>query len=192
MEGLLSIDAHGDASKYSDVFLEVTRRLEVAGIDYAFAGTLALDMYVRPRFTDEIEVFCRTVDLGQAERLVASISKGEHATKICIRLGANSRPGHLHALANSRQLALFGTLARFASPLSLAWNLLESTAPYADHDVSQLLIQKVVGADELKRLLDLHSSAQATERLAEIINRLDRERSTYNDSVKARLARRRL
>ncbi len=190
MEDLLSTNLHGQPSNYGAVFREVTQRLETASIEYCLVGTLALGMYVRPRFTDKIEVLCDTDGFARAKELLAALDGADHADEVSIRLTVASPQGGVHALANCQQLALFGTLGKFASPLSLAWMFLESVEPYADHDVAQLLIDGPVTANDIEQLLERHLATEARNRLAAIHSDIDKGRysRTYSDSVKARLS----
>lgn len=192
MEHLLSTNIHGLPTDFGAAFQETIQRLEAAEAGYCLVGTLALGMYVRPRFTDEIEVLSKAEDFGRAKELLAAPGGADHAKEVSIRMTAASRPEALHALANCRQLTLFGMLGRFASPLSLAWMLLEGSEPYADHDVAQLLMGEVVTTGEIEQLLERHFATEARNRLAAIRSDIDEGRysRTYSDSVKARLARR--
>lgn len=192
MEDLLSTNVHGLPTNFGAAFQEVIQRLEAAGVRYCLVGTLALGMYVRPRFTDEIEVLGDPDGFARTKEFLSALSGVGHADKVSIRLTAASRPEALHALANCRRLTLFGMLSRYASPLSLAWMLLEGREPYSDHDIAQLLMGELVTVDEIEQLLDRHLATEARNRLTAIRSAIGEGRysRTYNDSVKARLARR--
>lgn len=191
MEILLATHVDGRPTNYVETFRGVTRILEADGLQYCFCGTLARNMYLRPRFTDEIEVLSITEEVENIKALLASEDLAGKPGSVRLQLNSSPNPRHLYMLANYRQLTLFGVSARFVCPLALAWDYLESNTPYAESDVGELLLHGHVLASDIQPLLEQHHSSQALEKLAQVCDDVSKGRysGTYSDSVRARLHR---
>lgn len=205
MEDLLSIGMDGQATNFELTFQRGIQALNESGCPYVLVGTVALDTYVRPRFTDEIDFLCHTDD--QLQIAVAMVSSGFIPSQSCrgnpafitedakvhVNLfGTNSRASLQHAVANPACQQIFDVTARIASPLSLLWIFLESDEIRDKSDAIALIESGLVSPDEIRSLLGLNGSSAALATFDRHYTdiALGKYSGSYNDSVKARILRR--
>lgn len=204
MEDLLAIGMDGEATNFDRLFRRAIEVLDSAGYSYAVAGALAHDLYVRPRFTDQINVLCQNEEHAQiVSALVASgftvtrtalgiaTLKTDDAKGYVVLTGGNSNVMR-YALAHATQRQVFSVAARVVSPQALLWLFLESDKMQHHADAIALIESGLVAPEEIHDLLACEGAGGALARLDLLQADIQRARyaRSYSDSVKARLSRR--
>lgn len=195
MENLLATDARsGKPTNFGAVFKSTAQLLRDRQIPYVFIGTLALNTFIRPRFTDEMEIVCDCVAIEQlADEL--RLNTEQQAGMVEIRLFSPSSLAMAHALHTKTPEVRFDTPAYFSSALSLCWIFLESDALQSTVNAAELLVAGAVNSTELRTLLGQRGSKQALSRLENVEADIQQGRYSgpdgegYCASVQARLQR---
>lgn len=204
MENLLSIGIDGHATNYGSTFQRCIQVLEESGCSYVLVGAIALDTYVNPRFTDEIDVLCHVDEWLQIETALTSSGflhnqscRGNSTFitddgKVRLSLCGNNSRACLHAVANPVCQQIFDVTARIASPLSLLWIFLESNELRRKSDALTLIESGLVSPDEIRLLLDQNGASTARVAFEQFYADIQSGKfaSTYSDSVKARIVHR--
>lgn len=193
MEDLLATDFRtGKPTNFGTIFKAATQFLHHSQVPHVFVGTLALNTYVRPRYTQEIQIICDHSAISQLDselnRMAEQIGFGGS-----IKVEAPTNPAMANALASTRRAELFDTLAHVPTALALCWLLLETDDLSSQVDAGSLLAAGVLASDALQTLLEHHSSDAALIRFGEAKCNVAQGRysGTYGDSVRASLQRRR-
>lgn len=203
MEDLLAIGMDGEATNFDKLFRRAIGVLDSAGYSYALAGALALDLYVPPRFTDQINILCQHDEHAQitsaltASGLVITQSAPSIATlkaadaKGHIILSGSDSSAMRYVLMHASQRQVFSVAARVVSPQALLWLFLESDEIQHHADAIALIESGLVSPDEIQGLLTREGAGEALAKYmglwADI--RDGRYAHTYSDSVKARILR---
>lgn len=195
MENLLATDLRsGEPSNYGAVFKSTAQLLRDRQIPFVFIGTLALDTFVRPRFTDEMEIVCDCNEIEQlADELRLKVE--QQAGLVEIKLCKPSSPSLAHALHTKASASCLDTPAYFPTAPSLCWIFLERDDFQSTTDAGTLLAAGVVNRTELATLLEQHGSKQALSRLETVEAAILQgqyqglQGEGYSDSVRARLQR---
>lgn len=192
MEDLLATDFRtGKPTSFGTIFKAATQLLHHRQVPHVFVGTLALNTYVRPRYTQEIQIICDHSAIGQLDselnRMAEQVRFGGS-----IKVEIPTNPAMAHALASTRPAVLFDTTAPVPTALALCWLFLETDDLSSQADAGSLLAAGVLASDELQPLLEHHASHAALIRFGEAKRNVEQGRysGTYSDSVRARLQRR--
>lgn len=138
MEDLLSWDIRtGEPTGMNAALAETIKVLNMLRVRYVLIGTLALNMYVRPRFTSEISILCSANDLAEirASLSLNGYGNGRAAIDVKAAISQAQRFALLHSMAS----AIFATGVLVASPLALLWLYLEGDGLQDDVDAAMLL-----------------------------------------------------
>lgn len=191
MEDLLAITfPTGKPTNFSQAFNAVTQFLHDSQVPHVLIGTLALNTYISPRYTQEIQLICEHSAVDQVDRELKQIAK-QAGFSGCIKAEAPTHPAMTHALELTRPVELFGTMVHVPTALALCWLFLEIDDLRSQVDAGTLLAAGVLASDELQSLLERHARDSALIRFGETKRNIEQGRysSTYSDSVRARLQR---
>lgn len=193
MEDLVAIDPRtGKPTNFGPAFKAIAQFLHDREIPHVFAGTLALNACIRPRYTEEFQIICDYSAIGQ---LGSELNRIAEQAGFCGCITAENpiNPAMTNALASRRQAVLFDTPASLPSALSLCWLFLETNDSRSHVDAGSLLAAGVVASDELQFLLEQHARDAAITRFEAAKRDIEQGRysGSYSDSVRARLERRR-
>ncbi|MDD4911065.1 MAG: hypothetical protein PHP57_02110 [Sideroxydans sp.] len=203
MEDLLAIGMDGEATNFDKLFRLAIGVLDSAGYSYALAGTLALDLYVRPRFTDQINILCQPDQHAQIVSALTASGLAITQTALSIAtLKADDAKGYVvlngrdssatrYALMHATQRQVFSVAARVVSPLALLWLFLECDEMQHHADAIALIESGLVSPDEIHDLLTSEGASAALTMLEQLQADIQQARYTrsYSDSVKARIQR---
>lgn len=203
MENLLASGMDGEATNFDKQFRLAIGVLDSAGYSYALAGALALDLYVRPRFTDQIHILCQHDEQAQIESaLTTSGFTITQSAQNITTLNADDAKGHVvlngrdssatrYALMQATQRQVFSVTARVVSPQALLWLFLESNEMQHRADAIALIESGQVSPDEIHDLLSREGGSAALTMLEQLQADIQQARHTrsYSDSVKARIQR---
>lgn len=193
MEDLVAIDPRtGKPTNFGPAFKAIAQFLHNREIPHVFAGTLALNACIRPRYTEEFQIICDYSALGQLGSELNRIAE-QAGFCGCITAENPTHPAMTHALASRRQAVLFDTPANLPTALALCWLFLETNDLSSQVDAGALLAAGTVVSDELQSLLEQHASDAAISRFEAAKRDIEQGRYSggYSDSVRARLERRR-
>jgi hypothetical protein len=165
--------------------------LNAAKLEYCLGGALALNIYIRPRFTSEILVICSADVMEECTVLLMRASVLKSDMTVTLRFNSGDCWSNRYALDNRITRSVFDTTAQFASPTALLWLFLESEDFQDEVDAGQLLHAGLIENDQIERLLELHQAKRAAERLVRVRKAIAAGgfTKTYNESMKARLER---
>lgn len=191
MEDLVRIDPRsGKPTNFGAAFREICDFLGNMEIPHIFVGTLALNIYIRPRYTEEIQVICEYSAIGQLGNELSRLAE-QAGFGGSIRAEAPANPAMANALASTRPVELFDTTFHVPTALALCWLFLESDDLYSLVDAGSLLAAEALDGDLLQPLLEHYASHATLIRFGEAKRNVEQGRysGTYNDSVRARLLR---
>ncbi|BBE49662.1 hypothetical protein OYT1_ch0086 [Ferriphaselus amnicola] len=205
MEDLLAIGMDGEETNFDKLFRRAIGVLDSARYSYVLAGALALDLYVPPRFTDQIHILCQHNEhapiasalaasgfaITQSAPSIATLKAAD--AKGYIVLNGSDSSAMRYALMHATQRQVFSVTARVVSPQALLWLFLESDEIQHHADAIALIESGLVSPEEIQDLLTREGAGAA---LAKYMNlwadiRDGRYARTYSDSVKARVLRNR-
>jgi hypothetical protein len=191
MENLLATAIDGRPTNYRETFRGLVSVLDTAKLEYCLGGVLALNMYMRPRFTDEILVICSFGVAEECDVLLKQQSVLKPDMRVKLRSNSVDCWANRYALDNKTTKSVFDTTAQFASPIAILCTLLESEDLQDEVDAGQLLHAELIENDQIDRLLKQHQAKHAAERLVRVRASITAGgfSGTYNESVKARLQR---
>lgn len=193
-EDLLATDLRtGGSTYFGAAFKGAVQLLRERAIPHVFVGSLALNNYINPRFTEDIQVVCdhpATDQLADELRLVAEQTEFSGSFKVW----TPAHPARAYALASKVPISLFGITAEFPSALALCWLFLESGITQGEVDAGSLLAGGMVRSDELQLLLAQYGSSAALTIFEKIKRYIEQGRytNTYSDFMRARMQRLRL
>lgn len=193
----------GEATNFDKLFRRAIGVLDSTGCSYALAGALALDLYVRPRFTDQIHILCPhdqhaqitatltaagfaiTQSAPSLATLKAADAKGQ------VVLSGSDSSATRYALMQATQRQVFLVAAMVVSPQALLWLFLENDEMQHHADAIALIESGLVSPDEIHDLLTREGANAALEMLEQLQTDIQQARHTrsYSDSVKARMLR---
>jgi len=192
MEDLLATDFRtGKPTNFGTVFKVAAQFLHDNQVPHVFVGTLALNTYIRPRYTQEIQIICDHLAIGQVDSELNRIAE-QAGFGGSIKVEAPTNPAMTHALASTTPVGLFDTTAHVPTALALCWFFLETDDLSSQVDAGSLLAAGMLASYELQSLLERHASNPALIRFGEAKRNVEQGRysGTYSDSVRARLQRR--
>lgn len=192
MENLLATDSlSGRPTNFDVAFGCAFQFLQDRQIPHVFLGTLALNTFIRPRFTDEIQMVC---EHGTMARLAEEMDRiaVQSAFVGNFRLSSTESDAATFALASRTKKTLFGAPADLPSALALCWTFLENDDLRSQFDAGSLRAAGIVSENDLQSLLQRHACDAALRRLSDLRRDIQKGRysGTYDDSVRARLLRR--
>lgn len=151
-------------------------------MDYVITGRLALCVYVKPCFTDRIDVLCR-------EGTAAEVAALMPAARIAINIRqVESRPDQ-QALDMPLTVDVFGMAARFICPEYLLWQCLSNDDAQSSADAIALIQSGVFNVSSFCDMLAHHDAWLALDRFQQMWMRAKMQQS-YSESVALRLSRR--
>lgn len=183
MEDLLATNLRsGEPTNFANAFKGVVQLLRKRDISHVLIGTLALNTYVRPRFTDQIQIVC---DYAAMDQLVGELRQiaEENAFSGSISALAPELPAMANALKSRVTTSIFETPAVFPSALALCWIFLETDNLCSQVDAGSLIASRAMASNDLKSLLEQHGSDAAFIRFDEIKRNVElgRYEGTYSD-----------
>lgn len=160
MEDLLSWDIRtGEPIGMDAALAETIKVLNVLRVRYVLIGTLALNLYVRPRFTSEISILCSANDLPEIR---ASLSLDEYGNgRTAIDVKAAISQAQRFALSQSMPRAIFATGVLVASAMALLWLYLDGDGLQDDVDAAQLITFGCIEPTSVTALLAASGSDDA-------------------------------
>jgi len=140
MEDLLSWDIRTGEPTGMDAALAGTINvLNMLRVRYVLIGTLALNFYVRPRFTSEISILCSANDLPEIRELLSLNGYGNG--RAAIDVNAATSQAQRFALMHSSSKTIFTIDVLVAAPLALLWLYMEGDGLQDDVDAALLIMR---------------------------------------------------
>ncbi|MDO8775123.1 MAG: hypothetical protein Q7K57_41730 [Burkholderiaceae bacterium] len=160
MEDLLSWDIRtGEPTGMDAALAETINVLDGLRVRYVLIGTLALNMYVRPRFTSEIRILCSANNLPEIR---ASLSRDDYGNgRAAIDVKAAISQAQRFTLMHSMPSAIFATGVLVAAPLALLWLYLVGDGLQDDVDAAQLVMLGCIEQTSITALLAASGSRTA-------------------------------
>lgn len=140
MEDLLSWDIRTGEPTGMDAALAGTINvLNMLRVRYVLIGTLALNFYVRPRFTSEISILCSANDLPEIRESLSLNGYGNG--RAAIDVNAATSQAQRFALMHSSSKTIFTIDVLVAAPLALLWLYLDGGGLQDDVDAALLIMR---------------------------------------------------